>query len=445
MKKVKNILVFTMNLSPRMVDDVRTYEKSHGTKYRIMLLWDSRIRLPEGKEGYDILVQCDFSKPHKITEALLPYQDELLAITCRSEANIARFAKIIPHVPYLRTPTSESLLWATDKYEMRKRFRLYNSKIVPAFTLVKHNTKTERDRIKEKVGFPMVIKPTNLAGSLLVSVCYHPEELDKTLRAVFRKLRAAYKKDGRLEEPKVIAEAYMEGDLYSIDAYVDARGGVYHCPLVRQRTARESGRDDFYNYLQITPTVLKKESVERARAATESAIHALGLRSTSAHTELMKIDDEWKVVEVGPRLGGFRDILHSLSCDINHTMNDIAVRIPRKPIIPKKCKGYAAYMKYFAEKEGKITGLTGIKKIEELESFYSIKVNKKIGDRSVFAKNGGRSIFNAVLYNAERSHLLADIRRIEQMVKIKVEGRNGKAKAVKAPAKKTGVKKAKKK
>lgn len=419
-KQEKNIIVFVMNVTPRMADDVHSYAEKHGKEYRIMLLWDSRVKWPEGKEGYDILVECDFSKPHKIAEALLPYQDELLAITCRGDNYIGRFAQIIPHVPYLRTPTSESLMWATDKYEMRRRFRIFDPKSTPVFTRVLENSKKERARVVEKVGFPMVIKPANLGASLFVSICYHEEELEQTLRTLFRKIKNAYKGDNRTEEPKIIAEEYMEGDMYSVDSYVDGRGNVYHCPLVRVITGKNIGRDDFFNYRQTTPTVFKKETTERAQKAAEVAIHALGLRSTSTHTELMKMDDDWKIIEIGPRLGGFRDTLHELSCDINHTMNDILVRMPRKPVIPKKCKGYATVMKWFAAKEGRIVEMKGIKKIEALDSFHRIQVNKKIGDRAVFAKNGGRSVFNLFLYNDDRSKLLADIRRVEQSVKVRV-------------------------
>jgi predicted ATP-grasp superfamily ATP-dependent carboligase len=427
-KKEKNIIAYVMNLTPRMADDIREYEIENSKTYRIMLIWDSKIKRPDTKKGFDILVECDFSKPWKIAEALLPYQDQLTAITCRSEANISRFAQVLPHVPYLRSSNTESLRWATDKYEMRKRLRLFDKKNTPKFTWVKENTKKERTRVIEKVSFPMIVKPANLAGSLFVTICYHEEELEKTLRTQFRKLQKAYENNNRTEVPKIIAEEYMEGDLYSIDSYVNARGDVYHCPMVRQKTGREMGHDDFYNYLQMTPSALKLSTVERAHKVAETAIHALGLRSITAHVELMKVDDEWKVIEVGPRCGGARDILHKLSCDINHTMNDVLIRIPRKPVVPKKCKGFAAYLKYFADKEGVILETKGIKKIEGLESFHSIVINKKVGDRSVFARNGGRSMFNLYLYNSDRSKLLADIRRIEQMVKVKVENGRGKKK-----------------
>lgn len=420
-KKEKNIIAYVMNLPSSVPPSVKAYQKMTGKKYKIMLIHDAKFPVSGTLTGYDILVTCDFSKSHKIAEALMPYQDSLLAISCRSEASISRFVKVIPHVPYLRTPTSESLVWATDKYEMRRRFNLYDPKCTPKFTRVTDNTKEERNRAIAKIGFPMIIKPTNLAASLFVTICYHEEELENALKTAFRKINKAYENDRRMEEPKIIAEEYMEGDMYSIDSYVNSRGKVYHCPLVRVKTGKDIGHDDFYNYLQVTPTALKKHSIENAHIAAETAIHALGLRNTTAHTELMKIDDVWKIIEIGPRMGGFRDELHQLSCDIDHSLNDILIRIPQTPIIPKKCKGFAAAMKWFSGKEGRIIEMKGIKKIEQLESFYKIVINKKVGDRAVFARNGGRSIFNVFLYNSERPKLLADIRRLEKLVKIKVK------------------------
>jgi hypothetical protein len=43
-----------------------------------------------------------------------------------------------------------------------------------------------------------------------------------------------------------------------------------------------------------------------------------------------------------------------------------------------------------------------------------------VGDRCHFAKNGGKAVFDVTLYNDERSKLLADIRRVEQLVEIKI-------------------------
>ena len=71
-----------------------------------------------------------------------------------------------------------------------------------------------------------------------------------------------------------------------------------------------------------------------------------------------------------------------------------------------------------------------------------------MGDRALFSKNGGKSIFTVFLLNTDRSKLWADIRRIEQMVKVKIK--NGRNKTSVAPKKtpkkvvKKSVKKTKK-
>jgi hypothetical protein len=419
----KNIVVFVMSLPEDATVSVKKYSKENGLNLQTLLIKDKKSKASHAVERADFVVECDLSNSDEISAALLPYQSKLLAITCRSEGNIAHFAKVIPHVPYLRTPSTESLKWATDKYLMRKRFKLFDKKHSLKFCLVENASKKEIKRVIEKVGFPMVIKPTNLAASQLVSICYHEEELEKTLRRAFRKLKPLYEVNKRLEVPRLLAEEFMEGDMYSIDSYVDSRGRVQHCPLVRVKTGRNIGHDDFYNYLRITPTNLKPETVRSAELVAETAIHALSLRSTTTHTELMRVDNDWKIIELGPRIGGTRHKLHALSCGIDHSLNDVLIRIPKKPVIPKKCQGFAAVLRYFADTEGYIESLSGLKRIKELVSFKECTVRLKVGDKAVFSKNGGKGIFDITLYNKDYGDLLADIRRLEKTVLVKISSR----------------------
>jgi S-sulfo-L-cysteine synthase (3-phospho-L-serine-dependent) len=421
-KRDRDIIIYVMTLPPGSVASIRAYEKLVGQKFRVLLLRDSSTSLAgEDRESKaDIIVECDFNVPARIAEALAPYQDNLYAITCRSESYMSRFIQVIPHVSYVRTPTTESLKWATDKLEMRRRFALLAKPFTPRYAVVRENTKKERKRVIEKIGFPMILKPTNLAQSLLVTVCYHEDDLKHALTLADKKIRTIYSENGRIEEPKLMVEEYMDGDMYSVDAYVNTRGKIYFCPMVKVVTGKKVGHEDFYNYMHLSPTALKKTSIEKAHSAAEAGIHALGLRNTTAHVELMKLDDEWKLIEIGARIGGFRDKLHRLSCDIDHSLNDVLIRLPRKPIIPKKCKGFAATLKWYPKKEGRIVSIRGLKKIQELKSFSGIKILKRIGDMCKFARNGGKAVFTLTLFNADRSRLLADIRRVEQYVDIKI-------------------------
>jgi len=415
----KDLVLFVGNKAP--LADIREY-KLKNPDIRLGIIYSGEFSDEKKyREIFDVALKVRFSSPKSIITGLQPYADQIKAVTCRNEAAIPDFISLIPFISYQRTPTQESLLWSIDKIAMRRRFRAYNSKITPSYMVAKDSTRTTIEKIKSKVGYPMVIKPSGLAQSVLVSICYHEEELVKNLRKVLRKVNKLSRERNNGIKPGVLVEGFMDGDMYSIDGYVNSRGKIYFCPIADIQTGRSIGFDDFFGYTQITPTKLNKEHVQEARAVATEAIHALGLRSTTAHVELMRTEKGWKVIEVGPRVGGFRNTMYELSYGIDHTANDIDIRIPKKPTIPKKVLGHTVAMKFFAKNEGKITSLKGIKRAQELESFHLINVHKKIGDRAVYAKNGGKSVFNIILHNKDRSKLLADMRRLEQSVKIETK------------------------
>lgn len=420
---VKNLILFVGKLHGHMVEAVRAYESRHKVKFRIGYLLDKKTKLTDAQkkslsEKADVIIVCDTTSSLDLQKALHPYHHELLAITCRGEDHIPMFARVIPHVPYLKTPSESSLLWATDKIWMRRRLRAHNRTISPQYTLVSDTKKSSLKKIARKIGFPAIVKPTGLAASRLVAIVYHEEELAKTLKTIFRKIKSVYQQTGYTHEPQVLVEQFMEGEMYSLDGYITSRGRAYWCPLVHIKTGRSIGFDDFFGYQQLTPTKLKKTSIETAEDAAKQAVHALGLRSTTVHVELMKTEDGWKIIELGPRVGGFRQMLYSLAYGINHTMNDILIRVPQKPIIPKKVLGFSIAMKFFAKHEGRLTKLSGIKKTKTLASFKKLYLHKKVGDICRYAKHGGSSVFDIILFNKDRSKLLADVRRLEQMVKI---------------------------
>ncbi|MEX0913303.1 MAG: ATP-grasp domain-containing protein [Candidatus Paceibacterota bacterium] len=425
-KNKKNIIAYLSKIPAEAITDIRAHEKDTGERFRIMLIENSHRKLTKNQTGatlpgVNITLSVDFNSDSAIQEALAPYQDQLCAITSRAESYLADFIKIIPFVPYLYTPTPESLTWASDKRLMRRHFRVHDSSISPKYTLIKNAEEQELERVINQVGFPMIVKPTNLAQSLLINVCHHKEELRKTIKEMLKSIEKTYENYGRTERPRIIAEEYMEGLQYSIDAYVSARGKVTCCPLVRQKTGHDIGRDDFFGYLQSTPTALSSASVKKAESVVKEGVHALGLRNTTVHVELMRIDNTWKIIEIGARIGGFRTQLHRLSCGINHGMNDILVRMGRQPIVPRRCKRFAAAMKYYAKEEGEIISILGLKKAEKLASFHRLDMRKKRGDRSIFAKNGGGAVFVLYLVNDLRSELLADIKRVEGIVKVGVK------------------------
>lgn len=422
--ELKNIILIVGSLPGSSRRQILEVKEKLGDKYHFGLIYDRKDNRPDplrDKQIFDVIISTKFNSPDEISKDIAPYKDQLKAVTCFAESKISYFRKLIPVVPYLKTPTVQSLEWSTNKIQMRKRLRAYDKKISPKFLVVKEANKKTLDKIEKTLELPVVVKPSGLAASALVTIAYHREELEKAIKKNHRKINKLYRDTGRSDEPQVLVEEFIEGKMYSVDAYVDDKGNVSFCPPVYIKTGREIGFDDFFGYAQMTPTRLKESSIEEMQLVCTKSIHALHLRNTTVHVELFRTEDGWKVIELGPRIGGFRNTMYELSYGFSHAINDIRNRIGRKVKIKKRVKGYTAAMKFYAQKEGIIKSIRGVRKARKLNSFHAMAVHKKKGDKATFVRNGGKSVFDIMLHNEKRTNLLADIRRLEKMIDIKVK------------------------
>lgn len=420
--KVRDIVLFVGSYLESQYLAMKKLEKIIGRQLTACVLVSNIKTCAEGvyARGRVIIVECDFASSLSIAKALAPYQEHFLAVTCRSEKNIPLLKSVIPHVPYLNSPTETSLDWTTDKIRMRQLLRVYDKTISPKFTVVHDASVETLDRIEKTVGYPLMLKPAGLASSLLVTLCYHREELEANLKNMVHKIGRIYKEQKGRGAPRILVEEFMDGSMYSIDTYVNQRGVVYFTPLVHVKTGKSVGFDDFFGYIRMTPVMLKPYKIEAAQKVAEKAVLALNLRSTTCHIELMKTEDGWKIIELGSRMGGFRHEMYGLSYGFDHALNDIMIRIPKRPIIAKKPHGYTAVMQFYAHKKGRLERIDGVNKIRKLESFNRIAIAKKHGDMCNFARNGDKPVFTVVLFNKSRPKLLADIRRLEQYIDIHV-------------------------
>ncbi len=412
----KNLILFVGGVPANVIESIKIFKKETQKKFKIGLIYDLSNKKIKIHKGVDVVIACDMSSSEKIKEALAPYQKELVAATCRGEKNIPYLQKVIPHVPQLNNPEIESLIWATNKIQMRKKLSSYDKKISPAFMVVSDAKKTTIKKIKEKIGFPLVVKPAGLASSLLVSICFHTNELEKVLKTTFSKIEKIYKELEGRGKPEVLVEQFMDGEIYSTDAYISSKGKVFFTPFVQAKNGRSIGFDDFFEYKLITPAYLNKKSINDAKRVAQKAVKALKLKSTTTHIELIKTEEGWKIIELAPRIGGWRNAMYKYSYNINHSVNDILIKTGKNPIIPQKAIGYTAVLQFYPRKEGVLTRVSGILKAEKLKSFKVIKINKKIGDKILFAKHGGKPIFNITLSNKDKSDLFGDVRRLEQFI-----------------------------
>jgi biotin carboxylase len=380
---------------------------------------------PKDTSGLFEEVICDFDNPNEIQRALKPYTERLLAATCRYEEAMQDFGKVIPFLPYIYTPSPTALLCSTEKPIMRNRLKNYDESLVPRYQYMEETDLPNLSTLVKNFQYPVIVKPSGLAKALLVARCDTEEELQKRLEYTFKIIHHAYAREQYPGRPGILVEEMMQGEMYSVDAYVTHDGEIFCLPPVKVITAHALGLPGFYGCERVVPTDLSKEEVQGAFAASKSALRALTLSSTTTHIELIRTAQGWKIIEVAARIGGYRDALYRESYGIEHFYNDLSVRMGKKPKMPTKPVGHAVALNIYAESEGYIESIEGIEEAKAIPSVRELNVLAGKGDVALFSHNGGDALITALLSNKDPEQLQRDSVAVRELIKITVKRKKG--------------------
>ncbi len=369
-------------------------------------------------EGVPIFtVQCDFSDPVALQAALAPFAPHIRGVICRGDKQVQYLRRVIPFLPSdVLVATPQSLQSATNKRLMRDDFLQHYPEITPQFVEVYDALDHTIDAIIDKLSLPVIVKPANLVSSLLIQSCHTRTELQQALRKVFDHVQVVYKREERTDQPQVIVEQYLEGDFYSIDAYIMNPDQLYYCPPVAYIPAKQLGIDDFFLYKRFVPTSLSEDEIAAANNAVCKALTAVGLTHSSAHVELVQTKSGWKIIEIGPRLGRFRRTMYDLGYGIDHSMNDVNIHLGLKPDIPKKLQKHCSAYSIYPHHEGVLQELHGLERLENDSRVYGLKIMASPGDECHFAKNGGHALAEFIIADSDPAAFAELTRYVEKEV-----------------------------
>lgn len=423
----KDIILFVNAVRPATIAALEAFQAETGRVFEPLVIVDKRIQATidevNGQANLSkpiTTLVVDFDSTHDIRAALTPYIDRLFAVTAQYENCITELQKLVPYVPYLPMPSERSLDWATEKKLMRKILEAFDASLVPGYMEVHDASDKTIAAVEKALHYPVMVKPSGLGGSWLVTMAQNREDLQLTLDHVFATIQSGYDNEVRRRKPAVLVEEFMEGDMYSVDTYIAPDGTCRHTPPVRVITGRKVGFDDFFGYVRLAPSGLDQTQIALAQQTAEKACKALCLRSVTAHVELMKTPHGWKVIELGPRIGGYRHDIYHLSYGINHIMNDIRNRAGEEPTIPTEVRQHTAVMYVYGKNEGILTATHGLENVRKLSSLVSIVQTWQVGDTVRFAKNAGDPVFTITLSSADEAQLQKDIATIEQTLVLDV-------------------------
>lgn len=264
-------------------------------------------------------------------EALRNASDDILLVTHTLEYDVETYIDVLKLLGRITTTQEKLYRKLVHKHAFKEEMRAAALDIVPSCRLL---TDANIETLAEELTYPQVIKPTGLSGSLFVKVVHD----SGTLLDFYNTFKEHMRRRGREhyeKEIEAIAESFLVGPQYSVNAYVDADGHLTLCPVLRVVPANELGIDDTYSALQHTQNELTDADLAALKETLSEIVKHFQVKCTSMHFDVAYTDAGWRVFEVGLRIGGNRQDFFERSHQMNHLHNDVANRLGRKVVIPK--------------------------------------------------------------------------------------------------------------
>jgi biotin carboxylase len=258
----------------------------------------------------------------------------------------------------------ETAIKSTDKSEMIKAFEEQNVEAPWYYTI---ENEFDLQKIKNKLTYPSIFKPTDNSGSRGVVLVKNA----KTLNEAY-----LYSKQSA-RNGNVIIEEYLEGPEVSVEVMVV--NGIANILAVTDKLT--TGTPHFVEMGHSQPSQLGEEKIVLIKNLAERAVKAVGINNGPAHVEIIVTQNGPKMVELGARMGGDCITTHlvPLSTGIDMVKASIDVSLGIFPDIkPSLCKGSA--IRYLSVPNGIINDITGVDEGMKMQGIKEITLTKKIGN-----------------------------------------------------------------
>ncbi len=376
----------------------------------------TRAELPD--ESRRIL--CDFSSKEKVLAAVHKIKDPIDGIIATNYEGYILPKSWIAQELGLPGISPASAAACTDKYLMRSLFAKAPVTISPDFAIVK-NEQTLRD-FAASHSFPLILKPANLAKSLLVTKNHNLDELLINYRVAAKQIGAIYKKYAPNRTPSLLVEEFLHGNMYSVDAFTGADGNPQVLKqIVDYQTGYDVGFDDTLCYSRRLPSALKANDQLALRECAVAGIRALGIKNSPSHIEIIMTKDGPRIVEIGARNGGYREQMHWLANGLDITGAALYLALGQKPQLQATKHEDCAVIELYPKNPGifvNIKNQTAAKKLLSL-TYFSVKV--KPGAFVDKAANGHKFCAVLILNNPDHKQFERDLKFIDEQVYVQTK------------------------
>jgi len=221
-----------------------------------------------------------------------------------------------------------------------------------------------------------------------------------------------------LKNYEVVIEEFIDGQMYTIDYFVDQSSNVFKTSLVKTNTLKEEFNiDDFWIASEIVWEDIDKEiNKDKLYIFIEKNIKACKIRNTFVHHEF-KLTPKWelKTIELNWRIGWYRPEMYRKSLWVN------ILEFLFNKDLSFTYKKYYQFIGLFPQKENDKDFIwiekCFLEDLIKLNSYYSYMIKSSYIWRKIwFTKNGYKYFWSIRLVNENYNNMLNDYNFIKNKI-----------------------------
>jgi biotin carboxylase len=271
--------------------------------------------------------------------------------------------------------------------------------------------------LREK--YPVVLKPTESAGSDGVKLCYNIDEAKEHFEAL---MQSQMVNGGQC--PAVVCQEFLRGKEYVVDMV--SREGKHRCMMVWVYDKRVANGSAFV-YFGCIPVDSESPEAKILISYTKRVLDALEVRNGPSHNEIMMMNDGPCLVEANVRChggdGNWRSLCRELcggysqvESAVDSFLDAKAFAItPEKPASPFKAAGQEVILVSYSR--GKVKATPGFDAIMKLQSYVYLETGVRPGVEVDYTTDLFTGIGSVILMHKDADVVKKDIEFIRDLEK----------------------------
>jgi len=260
------------------------------------------------------------------------------------------------------------------------------------------------NKVREKIGFPCVVKPVDSAGSRGVEIVSVEGELEKKIHNA-----SLFSSNSR-----VIVEEYIEGVEYTIETFT--HNLVTHLLLITEKSKLKKTLAN-----ELFSAELEEKEVIGLTTKIEKIFKVLGYKYGAGHTEVIKrnSDGRFFLVESAGRGGGFlvADLLVPEASGFNLNEACVVQAMGGEPNKILNTKSDTVLLRFIPSQEGVIKNINGFEAVNKIKNVVA-GCFVKVGDKTKKAQLDGDRIGYILTKGKTKSNAFSLANKIENRIKI---------------------------